>query len=166
MIKSITMLFQASSAARSAYRCVPRSGGGRQLGLMLYPRFWLVSSSFKPNDDIFTTVVNCSPRPLHGALRERLAGLRGVNVWSVLSQFPHWWRGCLPWDDGAPPRRWWLSALRVCTSQGRNFWFVCMVVTMMLPGQVMMIPALCCLIAGLGGYLLPLIGSLVLCQRV
>ena len=107
--------------------------------LMLYPLFWMLSSSFKPNAEIFVTVGNLIPETF--TTENYLNGWRGFAGLS----FGVYFRNSLIVAT--------LSSLGAVISSamvgfglarlhfpGRNAWFVAMIVTMMLPGQVMMIP--------------------------
>ena len=107
--------------------------------MMLYPLFWMLSSSFKPNAEIFVTVGNLIPETF--TTENYLNGWRGFAGLS----FGVYFRNSLIVAT--------LSSLGAVISSamvgfglarlhfpGRNAWFVAMIVTMMLPGQVMMIP--------------------------
>ena len=106
---------------------------------MLYPLFWMLSSSFKPNNEIFTTVGNLIPQTV--TTENSVTGWRGFAGLS----FGVYFRNSLI-VAGLSTIGAALSAALVAFGlarlhfPGRNFWFVCMIVTMMLPGQVMMIP--------------------------
>ncbi len=106
---------------------------------MLYPLFWMLSSSFKPNNEIFTTVGNLIPQTF--TTENYVNGLRGFAGLS----FGVYFRNSLI-VAGLSTIGAALSSALVAFGlarlhfPGRNFWFVCMIVTMMLPGQVMMIP--------------------------
>lgn len=107
--------------------------------MMLYPLFWMLSSSFKPNAEIFVTVGNLVPETF------------------TTENFINGWRGFAGLSFGVYFRNSLivatLSSLGAVISSamvgyglarlhfpGRNAWFVAMIITMMLPGQVMMIP--------------------------
>ena len=107
--------------------------------LMLYPLFWMLSSSFKPNAEIFVTVGNLIPEIF--TTENYINGWRGFAGLS----FGVYFRNSLIVAT--------LSSLGAVISSamvgfglarlhfpGRNAWFVAMIITMMLPGQVMMIP--------------------------
>ena len=106
---------------------------------MLYPLFWMLSSSFKPNNEIFTTVGNLIPQTF--TTENYVNGWRGFAGLS----FGVYFRNSLI-VAGLSTIGAALSSALVAFGlarlhfPGRNFWFVCMIVTMMLPGQVMMIP--------------------------
>ncbi len=107
--------------------------------MMLYPLFWMLSSSFKPNAEIFVTVGNLIPETF--TMENYVNGWRGFAGLS----FGVYFRNSLIVAT--------LSSLGAVISSamvgfglarlhfpGRNAWFVAMIITMMLPGQVMMIP--------------------------
>lgn len=107
--------------------------------IMLYPVLWLIASAFKPNGEIFS---NAS------------------SLWSAnftLEHFVVGWKGFGGYTFG----NFFANSLFVATLsslgmvlssaivafgfariqfKGRQFWFVLMIITMMLPGQVLMIP--------------------------
>lgn len=106
---------------------------------MLYPLLWMLASSFKPNSEIFTTVGSLIPQTF------------------TTENYVNGWRGFAGLNFGVYFRNSLLiaslSAIGATLSAacvafglarlrfpGRNFWFVMMIITMMLPGQVMMIP--------------------------
>lgn len=106
---------------------------------MLYPLLWMLSSSFKPNSEIFTTVGNLIPENF--TVENYINGWRGFAGLS----FSVYFRNSLIIASvsavgatvSAACVAFGLARLRF---PGRNFWFVMMIITMMLPGQVMMIP--------------------------
>lgn len=106
---------------------------------MLYPLIWMLSSSFKPNAEIFTTVGNLIPE--HFTIENYINGWRGFAGLSFGVYFKNSLFIAVLSTVGAS-----LSAAAVAFGlarlrfPGRKFWFVAMIVTMMLPSQVMMIP--------------------------
>ncbi len=107
--------------------------------IMLYPVLWLVASSFKPNGDIFSTATSLIPQNF--TLEHYIIGWKGFGGYSFTTFFKN-----SLFVAGLSAIRMTLSSALVAFGlarirfKGRNFWFVLMVVTMMLPGQVMMIP--------------------------
>lgn len=106
---------------------------------MLYPLLWMLSSSFKPNTEIFTTVTSLIPKTF------------------TLENYINGWRGFGGLDFGVFFKNSILIAVLATVGAtfsaafvafgfarlhfpGRNIWFVAMIITMMLPGQVLMIP--------------------------
>lgn len=107
--------------------------------MMLYPVLWLVASSFKPNGDIFSTATSLWPQNF--TLEHYVVGWKGFGEYTFGTFFKNSLFVALLSSAGMV-----LSSALVAFGlarvrfKGRNFWFVAMVVTMMLPGQVMMIP--------------------------
>ena len=106
---------------------------------MLYPLLWMIASSFKPNNEIFTTVTSLIPQTF------------------TLENYSNGWKGFAGLSFGVFFKNSifvaTLSAIGSTLSAavvafgfarlkfpGRQGWFVAMILTMMLPGQVMMIP--------------------------
>jgi multiple sugar transport system permease protein len=105
--------------------------------IMLYPLFWLLSASFKPQDQIFTS------------------GIWPSWDWSIDSYF-RGWNGLRTSFSVFYVNSFVIAALSVvgnlvaCSMaayafarlrfRGRNFWFAMMLGTLMLPGQVTLIP--------------------------
>ena len=106
---------------------------------MLYPLMWLIASSFKPNTEIFVTVNSLIPKTF--TVENYVNGWRGFAGLSFAVYFKNSLFVALMATIGsvfsAAVVAFGLARLRF---PGRQFWFVCMIVTMMLPGQVMMIP--------------------------
>ena len=106
---------------------------------MLYPLIWMLSSSFKPNSEIFATVGNLIPETF--TIENYINGWRGFAGLSFGVYFKNSLLIAVLSTIGAS-----LSAAAVAFGlarlrfPGRQFWFVAMIITMMLPGQVMMIP--------------------------
>ena len=106
---------------------------------MLYPLLWMFASSLKPTNEIFVSV--SSLIPYNATLDNYITGWRGFaglsfGVFfknSLFVAFVHS-LGC---TVSAAVAAFGFARLKF---PGRNFWFVCMILTMMLPGQVMMIP--------------------------
>ena len=107
--------------------------------VMLYPLLWMIASSLKPNDEIFVHVASLVPRRL------------------VTTHYTTGWKGFAGFGFDLFMRNSFLvsgmASLGMVASsavvafgfarlsfRGRGFWFVCMITTMLLPGQVMMIP--------------------------
>lgn len=107
--------------------------------VMIYPLLWLVSSSFKPNGDIFTTASSLIPKEI--TLQNYVMGWKGFGGYTFFNFFTN-----SLFVAGLSALGMVLSSA-VCAFgfarirfKGRQFWFVLMIITMMLPGQVMMIP--------------------------
>jgi multiple sugar transport system permease protein len=108
-------------------------------GVMLYPLLWMIASSLKPADEVFSTVTSLIPR--HLTLDNYVQGWAGFGGISFLTFF----RNSLIYSVGA-------TLLVVASSTlsaygfgrlnfvGRKLWFGLMLLTLMLPIQVQVIP--------------------------
>lgn len=107
--------------------------------LMLYPILWLVASSFKPNGDIFSTATSLIPKNF--TIEHYIMGWKGFGNYTFGTFFKNSILVALLSSVGmvfsSALVAFGLARIRF---KGRNFWFVMMIITMMLPGQVMMIP--------------------------
>lgn len=107
--------------------------------MMIYPLLWLLASSFKPNGEIFSNA--SSLIPMEFTLEHYVVGWKGFGNYTFLNFFANSLMVALISSVGM------VASSAVCafgfariTFRGRQFWFVLMIITMMLPGQVMMIP--------------------------
>jgi multiple sugar transport system permease protein len=107
--------------------------------IMMYPILWMYSSSLKTRDEVWTTVNNLIPSELHWENYENgWAGFGGLT-------FTTFYKNSLIYAVFG-------SALQVSMSavvafgfarlrfRGRSIWFSIMLLTLMLPPQVLMIP--------------------------
>lgn len=107
--------------------------------VMLYPVLWLVSSSFKPNGDIFTTATTLIPKDF--TIEHYIVGWKGFGGYTFGKFFSNSLFVALLSSVGMVISSAFVAfGLARIKFKGRNFWFVMMIITMMLPGQVMMIP--------------------------
>lgn len=107
--------------------------------VMLYPVLWLVASSFKPNGEIFTTAASLFPDTV--TIQHYLDGWKGFGNYTFGTFFKNSLFIALLSSAGMVISSAFVAfGLARVRFKGRNFWFVLMIVTMMLPGQVMMIP--------------------------
>lgn len=107
--------------------------------LMLYPIFWLIFSSLKPNSDIFQTATQLFPRTW--TLDNYIKGFEGIAGVPFITYIFNSLRIALIATVGA-----------VCSSaliaygfaripfKGKKFWFACVLVTMMMPQEIIMVP--------------------------
>ena len=106
---------------------------------MLYPLLWMLGSSFKPNNEIFTSVERLIPKTF--TLENYVNSWRGFARLSFAVFFKNSFFVAIIASLGATLSSavvaFGLARLRF---PGRKVWFIAMIVTMMLPGQVMMIP--------------------------
>lgn len=107
--------------------------------LMLYPIFWLIFSSLKPNSDIFQTATQLFPKTW--TLDNYFKGFEGIAGVPFVTYIFNSLRIALIATVGA-----------VCSSalisygfaripfKGKKFWFACVLVTMMMPQEIIMVP--------------------------
>lgn len=107
--------------------------------VMIYPILWLISSSFKPSDQIFTDAVTLLPKKF--VLSNYASGWAGFGGLSFTTFFKNSLTITILTVIGQV-----VSSTVVAYSFsrikffGKNIWFVCMVITMLLPAQILMIP--------------------------
>lgn len=107
--------------------------------IMLYPIAWLVLSSFKPGNQIFVNAARLIPETF--TLENYKAGWSGfggltfttffknsliVTILTVIGQV-----------SASTVVAYGFARIRF---KGKNFWFACMIITMLLPSQVLVIP--------------------------
>ena len=107
--------------------------------VMIYPILWLLSSSFKPGNQIFTDAASLIPKTfIVTNYQKGWAGFGGltfttffknslfITILSVIGQVAS------------------STIVAYCFERikfkGRNFWFICMIITMLMPAQILMIP--------------------------
>jgi multiple sugar transport system permease protein len=107
--------------------------------LMLYPVLWLVSSSLKPADQIWGQVSSLIPRELH--FENYATGWQGFGGISFLTFYKNSfiYAGLGTLFDVAASAIVAYGFARV-KFVGRNFWFAIMLMTLMLPSQILLIP--------------------------
>jgi multiple sugar transport system permease protein len=107
--------------------------------LMLYPIVWLFASSLKAPDEIWTTVRSLIPQELH--LENYVNGWKGYGGISFgvffKNSFIYAGLGTLFTVTASAVVAYGFSRV---TFRGRNFWFALMMMTLMLPTQVLLIP--------------------------
>lgn len=106
---------------------------------MIYPILWLFASSLKGPSEIWTTVTSLIPK--EWAIENYVDGWRGIGGIS----FAVFFKNSFIYATLATIFSVFSSAVvaygfaRV-RFRGRNFWFICMILTLMLPSQVQLIP--------------------------
>lgn len=115
-------------------------GGVGLLGLlMLYPIFWLISSSLKSQDQIWTTVNSLIPAELH--FENYLNGWKGIGGITFTTfyknSFIYAGLGTLFSVTTSAVVAFGFARIKF---RGSRFWFTAMLMTLMLPGQVLIIP--------------------------
>lgn len=106
---------------------------------MLYPVLWMIASSFKPNGEIFSNATSLIP--IEFTVQHYIDGWRGFGNYTFGTFFSNSLFVAALSSVGmvfsSALVAFGLARIRF---KGRQFWFVLMIITMMLPGQVMMIP--------------------------
>lgn len=108
--------------------------------LMIYPLLWLIASSFKSNETMFTDTYSLIPK-VWDAAKNYASGLEGVAgvpfstfLWNSVVVTVIGMVGCV------------FTSLLAAYAFSRikfrfsNFWFGCVMMTMMIPAQVMVVP--------------------------
>ena len=108
--------------------------------LMIYPLLWLLASSFKSNETMFTDTYSLIPK-VWDAATNYTSGLEGVAgvpfvkfLWNTVAVTVVGMVGCVFTSLLAA---YAFSRLKFRLS---NFWFGCVMMTMMIPAQVMVVP--------------------------
>ncbi|MCL6457179.1 MAG: carbohydrate ABC transporter permease [Gorillibacterium sp.] len=107
--------------------------------IMIYPVLWLLSSSFKENTSIFSTSNSFIPRPF--ILTNYSDGWRGIGGIPFVTFIKNSLVLVVIATFGAV-----LSSAVIAFGFsrikffGKNFWFSCMMLTLMLPHDVVMVP--------------------------
>ena len=108
--------------------------------LMIYPLLWLLMSSFKSNDTMFLNAWSLVPQKwdIVQNYTTGFAGIAGISFWTffknsvivtVVSVVGSIFFSLLA-----------AYAVSRINFRGANFWFGCIVMTMMIPSQVMVVP--------------------------
>lgn len=99
----------------------------------------MIASSFKPNGEIFTTVTDLIPKTF--TTENYVNGWRGFAGLSFAVFFRNSFLIAFLDTIGSMISAAWIAfGFARLRFPGRKFWFVAMIVTMMLPNQVMIIP--------------------------
>lgn len=107
--------------------------------IMIYPLLWMLSSSFKPNEDIFVTVESLIP--VNFTIHHYISGWKGFANYDFSIFFKNSFFVAIISTLGTV-----ISSAVVAFGfarlkfPGRNIWFGLMMLTMMMPNQVLMIP--------------------------
>ena len=107
--------------------------------MMVYPVLWMISGSFKDNAEILRGTLSLIPESVK--LSNYSTGWQGFGKTTFATFFQNSFFITIVATFGTV-----LSSSLVAYSlsrihyRGRKFWFTCMLATMMLPGQVIMIP--------------------------
>ncbi len=106
---------------------------------MVYPLLWMVMSSFKANNEIFNNAGSLIPKAFH--FENYINGWKGFAKISFTVFFKNSFFISTVGTVGAVFSSAFIAfGFARLKFRGRNFWFICMLITMMLPFQVIMIP--------------------------
>lgn len=106
---------------------------------MMYPILWMVASSFKENKDIFVTATSLIPKKWN--FSSYINGFKGFGGISFAVFFKNSFVYTILSTLGSVASAAFIAfGFARLKFKGRNFWFVCMILTMLLPGQVLQIP--------------------------
>lgn len=107
--------------------------------VMIYPLLWMVMSSFKANNEIFNNAKSLVPEQFH--FENYTNGWKGFAKISFTTFFKNSFFLSVVGTIGSVFSSAFIAfGFARLRFKGRNFWFICMLVTMMLPFQVIMIP--------------------------
>lgn len=108
--------------------------------VMIYPLLWLLASSFKSNDTMFHNTYSLIPETWD-VVQNYLSGLAGVAGYG----FMHFFKNSVIVTLVSVVTSIFSSllaayALARVKFRGSGFWFGCVIMTMMIPSQVMVVP--------------------------
>lgn len=107
--------------------------------IMVYPILWLFASSLKPSSEIWTTVTSLIPQNVTWAnYTNGWRGFGGISFTTFyMNSFIYSTVGTIGAVLSSAVVAYGFSRIRFT---GRGFWFVCLLMTLMLPSQVTIIP--------------------------
>lgn len=107
--------------------------------VMIYPVLWMISGSFKDNSEILRGTLRLIPQNLKTS--NYSTGWKGFSGITFGTFFKNsFWITAVATFGTVISSALVAYALSRVRFRGRKFWFTCMLATMMLPGQVIMIP--------------------------
>ncbi len=107
--------------------------------IMLYPVLWLVFSSFKERTDIFKTATELFPR--NWTFQNYIDGIKGIGGIPFWQFIFNSLKIAVIATIGAVISSTFISyGFARIHFKGKGFWFACMLVTMMLPTEIIMVP--------------------------
>ena len=107
--------------------------------VMLYPIAWLILSSFKPGDQIFLNAANLIPEKF--VLENYRTGWAGFGGLTFATFFKNSLIVTILTVIGEVSTSTVVAyGFARVKFKGRGFWFTCMIITLLLPTQVLMIP--------------------------
>ena len=107
--------------------------------IMLYPILWLVFSAFKPNRDIFQTAGELIPRSW--TWENFKVGFEGIGGIPFITFILNSLKIAVIATIGAVASSAVISyGFARIPFKGKGFWFSCVLVTMMMPAEIIMVP--------------------------
>lgn len=107
--------------------------------LMLYPVLWLIFSAFKPNSDIFQTATELLPRSW--TIQNFIDGFKGIGGIPFITFILNSLKIALIATLGAVVSSAVIAyGFARIPFKAKGFWFSCVLVTMMLPAEIIMVP--------------------------
>lgn len=107
--------------------------------IMLYPILWLVMSSFKPSNEIFSNAASLWPD--HFTLENYFQGWKGFGGTTFATFFKNSFFVAIVTTIGQVTTSTLIAyGFARVKFKGRSFWFGVLVLTMLIPTQVLMIP--------------------------
>lgn len=108
--------------------------------IMIYPVLWMISGSFKDNGEILRGTLSLIPEKVKTT--NYSTGWQGFGGITFTTFFKNSiWMTVLATFGTVISSSLVAYALSRLRFKGRKFWFTCMIATMMLPGQIIMIPS-------------------------
>ncbi len=108
--------------------------------IMIYPVLWMISGSFKDNDEILRGTLSLIPEHFKGT--NYATGWSGFGGITFATYFFNSFKLTVLATLGTVISSALVAyALARIHFKGRKFWFMCMISTMLLPSQVIMIPS-------------------------
>jgi multiple sugar transport system permease protein len=107
--------------------------------LMIYPVLWLIASSFKNSSEVFTNAASLIPSKIN--LSNYAEGWKGFGGNTFGTFFKNSFKITLLSVVGQVVASAFVAfGFSRIRFRGRNFWFACMIISMMMPGEVLTIP--------------------------
>ena len=108
--------------------------------IMMYPVLWMISGSFKDNAEILRGSLNLIPK--EPKMSNYATGWKGFSGISFATFFGNsFWITAVATIGTVISSSLVAYALSRIRFKAKKLWFTCMLATMMLPGQVIMIPS-------------------------
>lgn len=107
--------------------------------LMIYPVLWLIASSFKNSTEVFTDAASLIPKSFN--FSNYAEGWKGFGGNSFTVFFKNSFTiVIISMIAQVVSSAFVAFGFARIKFRGRNFWFACMIISMMMPGEIMMIP--------------------------